>query len=390
MPVTSASAVAGVVAGLRAAPRRASVASSRRRLAWPPAPRRPAARSASSSSRLPSPTTSTRPGRSGWSSVELLEAALGVVGAGRRRRARPAAPRPRRARRRAGRRRPRERLALAHVDLHRGASLCACARSPAVPPGIVPSRARRPLPSRDPAQTRRRKAADAQHSHPRNRAHPLRQDGRRPLLARRHRPRRPRDRGGARALRRRPRAGPAGRLRPGPAGRPGPDPLAPGPDQGRHPQGGPLGDDQQGLRLGHALDRHRRPGDPRRRHRGRRDRRHGVDEPGALPAARRPLRLPDGRRQGDRRDDPRRPHQPLHREADDQRGERGLQRARDHPRRHGPLRRALAPARRRGDRRRPPRRRDRRRHGQVAQGREHGRGRRGDPPRHDRRDARRS
>ena len=60
----------------------------------------------------------------------------------------------------------------------------------------------------------------------------------------------------------------------------------------------------------------------------------------------RPLRLPDGRRQGARRDDPRRAHQPLHRKADDQRGERGLQRARDHPRRHGPLRRALAPARR--------------------------------------------
>ena len=88
------------------------------------------------------------------------------------------------------------------------------------------------------------------------------------------------------------------------------------------------------------------------------------------PAARRPLRLPDGPRRDDRRDGPRRPHQPLHRKADDQRGERGLQRAGDHPRRHGPLRRALAPARRRGDRRRPPRRRDRRRHGQVAQGRE--------------------
>ena len=82
---------------------------------------------------------------------------------------------------------------------------------------------------------------------------------------------------------------------------------------------------------------------------GRRHRRHGVDEPGSLPAAERPLRLPDGRRPGARRDDPRRPHQPLHRQADDQRGLRGLQRARDHPRRHGQIRRPLAdrsPARR--------------------------------------------
>ncbi len=35
-------------------------------------------------------------------------------------------------------------------------------------------------------------------------------------------------------------------------------------------------------------------GDPRRRRRGRGYRRHGVDEQGALPAARGPLRLPHG------------------------------------------------------------------------------------------------
>ena len=46
--------------------------------------------------------------------------------------------------------------------------------------------------------------------------------------------------------------------------------------------------------------------------------RHGVDEPGAVFAPGRPLRFPDGRRPGGRLDDPRRPHQPLHREADDQ------------------------------------------------------------------------
>ena len=38
------------------------------------------------------------------------------------------------------------------------------------------------------------------------------------------------------------RAGRAGDLRPGAAGRPGADPLAPGADQGRDPEGGPLGD----------------------------------------------------------------------------------------------------------------------------------------------------
>ena len=42
---------------------------------------------------------------------------------------------------------------------------------------------------------------------------------------------------------------------PGAPGRAGPDPLAPGADQGRHPEGGLLGDHQQGLRLGRARDR---------------------------------------------------------------------------------------------------------------------------------------
>ena len=100
-------------------------------------------------------------------------------------------------------------------------------------------------------------------------------------------------------------------------------------------------------------------GDPRRRPRDRRHRRHGVDEQGPLPAAERALRLPDGRRRGARRDDPRRAHQPLHPQADDRRGLRGLQRARDHPRRHGQIRRPLAAAGGRGDRGGADRRRDR-------------------------------
>ena len=102
----------------------------------------------------------------------------------------------------------------------------------------------------------------------------------------------------------------------------------------------------------------------------------------------RPVRLPDGRRQGDRLDDPRRAHQPLHRQADDQRGVRGLERARDHPRRHGPLRRPLPSARGEGHRRGPARRGDRERDREEEEGRGRGRRRRGDPPRHHGRGAR--
>ena len=67
---------------------------------------------------------------------------------------------------------------------------------------------------------------DAQDRDPRRRPHALREDGRRPGLARRHRPRRHGDRGRARARRGGSRAGRARGLRPGAAGRPGPDPVA--------------------------------------------------------------------------------------------------------------------------------------------------------------------
>ena len=88
-----------------------------------------------------------------------------------------------------------------------------------------------------------------------SRPHADRQARRRPVHRRRDRARRHRDQGRARARRGRARSGPARRDGPGAPGRPGPDPLAPGADQGRDPQGGLLGDDQQGLRVG----------DPRRR-----------------------------------------------------------------------------------------------------------------------------
>ena len=103
----------------------------------------------------------------------------------------------------------------------------------------------------------------------------------------------------------------------------------------------------------------------------------------ALPAAPGALRLPHGRRQGARRDGPRRPHQPLQRAPDVRRGDRDRRRARAHAPRPRPLGAALARARGRGDRRGPPARGDRRRDRQGSQGRHRRRGRRGPAPRHD-------
>ena len=170
-----------------------------------------------------------------------------------------------------------------------------------------------------------------------------------------------RDRRGARARRRRRRAGRPRDRRPGAAGRPGPDPLAPGTDQGRDPEGGLLRDDQQGLRVGRARDGAARPGDPRRRGAGRRRRRHGVDVARPVPAPAGPLRVPHGRREDARRDGPRRADEPLLGPPDVRRGDRDRRRAGDHARRPRPLGAALARARARGDRLGPDGRGDRRR-----------------------------
>ncbi len=295
------------------------------------------ARSASSSSRSPRPTTSTRSGRSRARAQhgELPEAARERRRRRARRRARPGSSSPSKSPTQTSRALGAALRSAVERDLQGRREY----RSGPVRSGDSPASAAAHRSLRRPVRMPKSVILATART-------PFGKMGGALCLARRHRPRRPRDRRRPRALRRRARAGRAGRLRPGPAGRPGPDPLAPGPDQGRDPEGGSLRDDQQGLRLRHALGRAARPGDPRRRRRGRRRRRHGVDVERPLPAARRPLRLPDGRRQGARRDDPRRPHQPLHRQADDQRGERGRQRARDHPSRHGPLRGPLAPARR--------------------------------------------
>ena len=107
-------------------------------------------------------------------------------------------------------------------------------------------------------------SSHVQHRDPRHRPHPRRQARRRPVVAPGHGAGRDRDQGGPRARGRRARPGPARRDGPGAAGRPGADPLAPGADRGRHPQGGLLRDHQQGLRLERARGRHPRRRDPRR------------------------------------------------------------------------------------------------------------------------------
>ena len=143
-----------------------------------------------------------------------------------------------------------------------------------------------------------------------------------------------------------------------------------------------LGDDQQGVRVGHAgRDAGRRddPGGRARRDPGRRD---GVDVERALPPAEGPVRLRHGRRRGARLDDLRRAHlhlrRPDHGRAELGRGRRG----RDLARGAGRLGAALARASRRGHRRRPVRRGDRAGHDPGPQGRDGGRHRRGPAPRH--------
>ena len=148
--------------------------------------------------------------------------------------------------------------------------------------------------------------------------------------------------------RRRPRAGRGdtrpGRLRvhgPGHPGRRGPDHRPPGRGQGRHPDDRARHHGQQGLPVRPQRHLPGRPDDQRRRGRHRGRRRHGVDDPGPLPAARGPRRLPDRRRHHGRLDDVRRPvlrlrqlrHGPRH---------RALQRRRRRlPRAPGRLRRPL-------------------------------------------------
>ena len=102
--------------------------------------------------------------------------------------------------------------------------------------------------------------------------------------------------------------------------------------------------------------------------------------PYLLKEARFGFRMGDGK--AHRRDDQRRAHEPVQRQAHGPGGHRGRRRARDDPRRHGPLGAALARAGDQGDRRGPPARGDRPGHDQRPQGRHRGRDRRGAAPRH--------
>ena len=140
-----------------------------------------------------------------------------------------------------------------------------------------------------------------------------------------------------------------------------------------------------GLRSAGMIDSYVRAGDLDGPAVGRRD---GVDVAGALPASPGALRLPDGRRQGARRDGARRADQPVLRQADVRGGHRGRRRARDDARGHGQVRPALARARDQGHRGGQAAGGDRAGHDQLQEGRHHRRDRRGAARRHLAREAR--
>ena len=112
-------------------------------------------------------------------------------------------------------------------------------------------------------------------------------------------------------------------------------------------------DDQPRLRLGAQVDHARCRGDQGRRRRDRGRRRHGIDEPGAVSAARRPVRLPARQQRAGRRRDRGRPlvHGRELPHGHPRRARRDRQPRQ--PRRPGCVRSRVASAGDRGDRRRP-------------------------------------
>ena len=125
-------------------------------------------------------------------------------------------------------------------------------------------------------------------------------------------------------------------------------PGAPGGDRCGAAEGDAGGHDQQGLRLVDPRRPDRRRDDPRRRPRGDRHRRDGVDVERALSAQEGALRLPARPRRADRLDDLRRPHRRLRLAAHGAAQLDGLPRARDQPRGAGRVGVPVAAARRGG------------------------------------------
>ena len=175
---------------------------------------------------------------------------------------------------------------------------------------------------------------------------------------------------------------------PGPAGGRRPGPGAAGPAAGRARRHDLGHDHQPRLWLGPQVDHVQRRRHPRRRRRRVRRGRHGVDEPGAVPAAQGPVRLPAGQRDAGGLDGPRRPvvqHRGLpHGHPRRAGGHQGPGLARG----PGRVRAGVPPARGRRHRRGPVRGRAGAGHRPRRQGpRDRGRGRRGPAPGHDRRGA---
>ena len=149
---------------------------------------------------------------------------------------------------------------------------------------------------------------------------------------------------GARACR--PRAG-RGRVRDdgaGPAGRGGPGAGAAGRGRRGNPEGDPRRHGQQGVRVVDPRDRDRRSHDPRRRARGRRHGRYGVDVQRAVPAPEGALRLSPRQRRGRRPHGLRRADVHLRRDAHGRAGVARVARARHHARGAGRVGVPLAPA----------------------------------------------
>ena len=173
-----------------------------------------------------------------------------------------------------------------------------------------------------------------------------------------------------------------GRLRdhgPRAAGRRRADHRPAGGGQGGHPDDDPGHGGQQGLPVRPRRDRPGGGPDQARRVRRHRGGRHGVDDQRAARAEELPQGLQVRRGRDARLDGRRRPDRRVRRPVDGRVHRAAQRQARHQPRGAGRVRRPLAAARGPGRQGRPARRGDRPRRGQVAQGHDRLRRRRGHP-----------